>query len=167
VKLALSNTIRLLAVSGVLLLVLVSSTLEACVKLENSEESPVDDAVRLKIGQSGFAGVSGYIYTIDNQGHWTIQSFLNEKVNEVASKGSLPGDQLDSLHGLVNSSLELQSNCSPPFMYPLSIELSHGSDGVSTYLTTAATIAPCHARKDTNCALVNIAAWLEMHLVPD
>jgi len=48
-------------------------------------------------GQQGFAGVSGEIWTIGPQGHFTIARFLNEKIDAPYWEHDLTPDQLKGI----------------------------------------------------------------------
>ena len=54
-------------------------------------------ALVLRDSQSGFAGESGQIWTIEPDGSWTHQSFLNAEVREADRKGKFSGSHLAAL----------------------------------------------------------------------
>lgn len=54
-----------------------------------TEDGKLKSALILKLSQGGFAGFSGYLYSISEDGSWTMQQFLNENVREVEAKGQL------------------------------------------------------------------------------
>ena len=57
----------------------------------------------LKDSQSGFAGVTGYIWTIEPDGSWKRQSFLNRTIRKVDQIGKLSTGQLKQLAGVLKA----------------------------------------------------------------
>ena len=53
--------------------------------------------VTLRDSQSGFAGETGFLWTIDCDGAWQRQSFINETVRDADQEGQLTKEQLQTL----------------------------------------------------------------------
>ncbi len=62
-----------------------------------SKDGKLRAALTLKDGQSGFAGVTGFIWTIQPDGSWEHKRFFNKSVDKADRQGELTAKQLQSL----------------------------------------------------------------------
>jgi hypothetical protein len=62
-----------------------------------TKDGKLTERIVYKVSQSGFAGVTGFFWTIEPDGSWTRRSFINRTVRKVDSKGKLTAKQLQQL----------------------------------------------------------------------
>ena len=62
-----------------------------------TKEGKLRHRLVLKDSQSGFAGVSGFVWTIQPEGKWDRRPFLNDKVRDADRTGKLTAAQLSQL----------------------------------------------------------------------
>ena len=75
----------------------------------NSDDEPaaaeLAERLVIKKAQGGFAGFSGDLITIEKDGSWKLQDFLNDEIREPKSTGKLNSQQLNRLQKLVKTNL--------------------------------------------------------------
>ena len=62
-----------------------------------TEDGKLSDTLTLKDGQSGFAGITGFIWTIRPDGSWDRKRFISRRLMEPDQQGKLTAKQLQSL----------------------------------------------------------------------
>ena len=62
-----------------------------------SEDGKLAATLTLKDGQSGFAGVTGFIWTVRPDGSWDRKRFINARIDKPDQQGKLTAKQLQSL----------------------------------------------------------------------
>lgn len=55
-----------------------------------------------KVSQGGFAGFTGFIWTVETDGSWNRRSFINLNIREIDQKGKLSSKQLKMLAGVLS-----------------------------------------------------------------
>ena len=60
-------------------------------------DGKLSNTLTLKDGQGGFAGVTGFIWTIQPDGSWEHKRFFNKRVDKADRQGKLTAKQLQSL----------------------------------------------------------------------
>ena len=62
-----------------------------------TEDGELAATLSLRDGQSGFAGVTGFIWTVRPDGSWDRKRFITARVNKPDQQGKLTPEQLQSL----------------------------------------------------------------------
>lgn len=70
---------------------------ERCQKQYLTEEGELTEQLIYRDSQAGFAGVTGYLWTIEPDGSWKRQTFLNDLVRDADRSGKLRPGQLQEL----------------------------------------------------------------------
>jgi hypothetical protein len=87
------------AIASICACLLVAATAVAAEKPSPylDDQGQLKAAISLRNAQGGFVGFTGQLYTIEPNGEWTVQRFVNQKVDEPSRKGKLPKGQLAEL----------------------------------------------------------------------
>lgn len=141
---------------GVLLALFAGSAMAADIELKSE--------LVLKLGQSGFAGVTGKVYEVSPGGAWTVRQFFNSKDGEIEAKGELSGAQLAKLAELVELGVQSSPALTEPDINPVSIEMSFGQHSKTVLMQSVEEVLSCCDRADGACSIVNLAAWIKMTL---
>ena len=62
-----------------------------------TEDGKLAATLTLQDGQSGFAGVTGFIWTVRPDGSWDRKRFINARTNKPDQQGELTAEQLQAL----------------------------------------------------------------------
>ncbi|HET6468326.1 MAG TPA: hypothetical protein VFG43_08115 [Geminicoccaceae bacterium] len=99
--------------------------------------SALQHTIEIRQAQSGFAGVTGKIWTVEPSGAWRVQSFMNDRIEPAAHSGQLEPGQLATLAaGLEQLNLpDLPSRLGePPPVNPSTVTISYGGTQVTAVI---------------------------------
>jgi hypothetical protein len=113
----------------------------------------MDDALKVTIAQSGFAGITGTIYEVDLLANFTVSHFVNDQVTEEIND-ILPPEALATLQTLLNQPLK-SSDASAPEINPRTITVNYQDQEWIVTMAPDATDQNLQGE-----SVLNLAAWI-------
>lgn len=123
------------------------------------QEAPLVHPLEVRLGQSGFAGVTGTIYEVEPDGAWSMASFVNETRRPPESTGTLDAEQLAALAELLHGDIASDISAAPP-VNPTLIEIRYGSETWTVAMPPGTEFSGCDDAADTGCQVRRVAEWL-------
>lgn len=134
-----------------------------------SGDMPLKGTLKLRLGQTGFAGVSGTEYRIEPNGAWRAVNFVNEKMLQTAGEGHLPSGTMIEISHLV-AKADLANLSAEPFKYagvnPVVIEANYGEHKVQASFPPGFTLEEsCPGQTEGSaCAFFELCRLIQSNL---
>lgn len=130
--------------------------------LMGCDDATLRDTLVVRLSQSGFAGETGTIYTVESDGSWSTRAFVNERVGEMQAEGVFTDEQLNELAGMVDTEVFADGEGSTrkaPDINPQGIRIEYGDRSVALALDAADEIVACD--DGAECPVTSLAVWLK------
>ena len=62
-----------------------------------TKDGKLKETLEFRVGQEGFAGVTGTVWKCEPDGSWSVSRYVNDKVSEPERKGKLAPKELEAL----------------------------------------------------------------------
>jgi hypothetical protein len=137
--------------------------------LVGATEQSLRDTIVLRLGQSGFGGVTGTEYRIEPNGTWRAVTFVDERSMGVVGEGQLDLGKLSTLSdqlSQIDFSAVREQTKSFEGINPASVELRYGSEVVTATLPPGHSLdQPCpQSNPDPFCLFLKVADFVRANL---
>lgn len=145
------------------------------------DDGSLAETLTLKVGQSGFAGVTGTLWTIEPSGRWTAAKFLDTgdgapRLSEPHARGTLNREQLSALARTLSEEefrdLPDRIGKGPP-VNPYVVTITFGSATSTTALAPGTNLAKAAAPRNVSesdqplyARFLTVARALERSVAP-